>query len=450
MNTNPRLNTNRTPINMVHGSDKLKVSHNEASRASEVAMRRLLKSRRLSLVVDLDQTIIHAVCDPTVGEWQMDESNPNHAAVKDVESFELMDEGPNARPCSYYIKMRPGLKRFLSKMSEKYELHIYTMGTRSYAQNVAKIVDPDGKIFGDRILSRDESGSMIAKSLHRLFPVDTKMVVIIDDRADVWNWSRNLIRVKAFNFYVGIGDINSSFLPKLNDGFNTAKPEDPATSTSEDGPAESIGSGVAGTKPEGGDIGTLPIDEQLVLMAGKTDPSTIEKQSHEHADQIAAQVHDRPLLKQQEELDKEDEETESKESASDETRQNGPKAPEKNGNQENGLALQRPSVLPLMPHPAHRHPLLRDDDDELIFLEKSLDDIHEAFFSDYERNLASVPGGRVAELRGEKGSKKQLPRDDSDVVPDVKYIMPRMKEEVLKGVVICFTGVIPQGIPHAQ
>jgi TFIIF-interacting CTD phosphatase-like protein len=33
------------------------------------------------------------------------------------------------------------------------------------------------------------------KSLQRLFPVDTSMVVIIDDRADVWEWSPNLVKV---------------------------------------------------------------------------------------------------------------------------------------------------------------------------------------------------------------------------------------------------------------
>ena len=36
---------------------------------------------------------------------------------------------------------------------------------------------------------------MTQKSLHRLFPVDTSMVVIIDDRADVWEWSPNLVKV---------------------------------------------------------------------------------------------------------------------------------------------------------------------------------------------------------------------------------------------------------------
>ena len=40
-----------------------------------------------------------------------------------------------------------------------YELHIYTMGTRDYAEAVAKEIDPEGLLFKERILSRDESGS---------------------------------------------------------------------------------------------------------------------------------------------------------------------------------------------------------------------------------------------------------------------------------------------------
>ncbi|GMG41872.1 unnamed protein product [Ambrosiozyma monospora] len=39
------------------------------------------------------------------------------------------------------------------------------------------------------------------------------MVVVIDDRGDVWNWSPNLIKVIPYDFFVGIGDINSSYLP---------------------------------------------------------------------------------------------------------------------------------------------------------------------------------------------------------------------------------------------
>ena len=78
---------------------------------------------------------------------------------------------------------------------QHYELHIYTMGTRNYAAEVSKIIDPDGKIFQERILSRDESGSMTQKTIKRLFPCEDSMVVALDDRADVWQWSPNLIKV---------------------------------------------------------------------------------------------------------------------------------------------------------------------------------------------------------------------------------------------------------------
>jgi RNA polymerase II subunit A-like phosphatase len=38
-------------------------------------------------------------------------------------------------------------------------MHVYTMGTRAYAEEVCKAIDPDGKLFCGRVLSRDESGS---------------------------------------------------------------------------------------------------------------------------------------------------------------------------------------------------------------------------------------------------------------------------------------------------
>jgi RNA polymerase II subunit A C-terminal domain phosphatase len=85
--------------------------------------------------------------------------NPNYSAVKDVKAFQL-EEGSHMGPCWYFIKVRPGLTEFLEEVSKTYELHVYTMGTRAYANSVAKIVDPQKKYFGDRVLSRDESGSM--------------------------------------------------------------------------------------------------------------------------------------------------------------------------------------------------------------------------------------------------------------------------------------------------
>ncbi|RDI77527.1 hypothetical protein Vi05172_g12490 [Venturia inaequalis] len=425
--------SSRATVFASHGNTALLVSKKEAGRINEEAKRRLLQGRKLSLVVDLDQTIIHATVDPTVAEWQQDPANPNYEAVKGVRQFQLVDDGPGGRGCNYYIKLRPGLEEFLEDIAKKYELHIYTMGTRAYAQKIAEIVDPQRRFFGDRILSRDESGSLTNKTLQRIFPVDTDMVVIIDDRGDVWQWSPNLIKVTPYDFFVGIGDINSSFLPKKTDSISKrtrTPPPPPPPEISED-KENNDGIEEAEAPTNGLKIDTTAILEdsdaptletQLVAMAGGDDPSIIEEKSNTQAETLAAQVTDRPLMKKQEMLDKLDEEGGAKENSEEE----------------------RPAET--TPDNKHRHNLLHDDDDELRYLQANLESIHRLFYEEYDQNItASAP--RLSQLRGEKAAKKP-PVDNLELVPDVKDIMPRMKADVLKHVVICFTGVIPQGLNH--
>ncbi|KAI8910234.1 RNA polymerase II subunit A C-terminal domain phosphatase [Gorgonomyces haynaldii] len=195
--------THRATINMTHDARGVTISRNEAARLEHERAQMLIQDRKLSLLLDLDQTVIHATVDPTVGEWMKDSGNPNYPALHEVYSFVLPES-----PIVYYIKLRPKTREFLEKMQEYFELHIYTMGSRTYAHAVANILDPEKTIFKDRILSRDDSGSFTVKSIQRLFPCDQSMVVVIDDRADVWQWSPNLLKVRPYDFFVGIGDIN--------------------------------------------------------------------------------------------------------------------------------------------------------------------------------------------------------------------------------------------------
>ncbi|KAI9827623.1 MAG: hypothetical protein M1819_006912 [Sarea resinae] len=433
-------NTDRATINMTHDNVALTISQDEATRIDEEAKRRLLSSRKLILVVDLDQTIIHATVDPTVAEWQHDESNPNHLAVKDVRAFQLIDEGPGAKGCWYYIKLRPGLMEFLSNVSKIYELHIYTMGTRAYAQNIANIIDPDRKIFGDRILSRDESGSLTAKNLQRLFPVDTKMVVIIDDRGDVWKWTDNLLKVTPYDFFVGIGDINSSFLPKKQEIPSSPRASFATVPALDTVPAEDSAAGEPLAKEitpvektttpdeqttEGRPTtttNTMSALEQLVSMGGGDDPTVMQAQATRQDEALAAQLQDRPLLQKQKQLDAEDD---------------GEKDQDRNGDEQ------------AMGSQGRRHNLLQDHDVELQHVERNLSVVHRSFFSEYDRRLSGAQSGRIAELRGEKYARAapgNIESVDLRIVPDVKYIMPQMKEEVFGGLVLVFSGVVPIGV----
>ncbi|ORY84466.1 hypothetical protein BCR37DRAFT_345495, partial [Protomyces lactucae-debilis] len=235
----------RATVAMSHDDLGLTVSYGEAARLERETTKRLLQTSRLSLIVDLDQCVIQTTVDPTVGEWLKDESNPNHAALKDVHHFRIAEEGPGAPV--YYVKPRPGLQAFFESITRRYEMHIYTMGTKPYALKIASIIDPQGNFFGSRILSRDENGSHTQKSVSRLFPVDTNMVVIMDDRGDVWQWCQNLIKVNPFEFFLGTGDINSSFLAPLDEqdaqkkalaASPTADPASPATPLVDNAPVE--------------------------------------------------------------------------------------------------------------------------------------------------------------------------------------------------------------------
>ena len=435
----------RAPIRMAHDTPLLSISQDEAAKIDTESKQRLLAGRKLSLVVDLDQTIIHAAVDPTIGEWQKDTDNPNHEAVKHVRSFQLLDDGPGMRGCWYYIKLRPGLEEFLENVAQLYELHIYTMGTRQYAKQIAMIVDPDQKYFGDRILSRDESGSMVAKNLERLFPIDTKMVVIIDDRGDVWKWSANLVRVTPFDFFVGIGDINSSFLPKKQEIQATApvKEDDkpPALPKSVDNAAVEESNGVAEDGTSTLQNGTSAL-ENLLAMSGSNDAAVRQEQTDSQEKTITSQLEEKPLEKMQRQQDEKDA-AESGDGT--DTQTNGETSPSQISDLESN-STDSDSGTPKR----HRHSILKDDDEELIHLEAALTAVHTAFFREWDRKRISGKGGRVAALAGNR--KAPLPELEADdgpanlsLVPDIKRIMPAMKVRILSSVVIVFSGVLPLG-----
>jgi len=419
----------RATVNLTHDNTALLVSHNEAVRAEEDTKKRLLSSQKLTLIVDLDQTVIHTTCERTVAEWQADPANPNYDAVKDVQGFQLADDNvSNVAANWYYVKQRPGLRGFFDRMAKMYEMHVYTMATRAYAQAIMKIIDPERKYFGDRILSRDENYTDKLKNLTRLFYQNTAMVVIIDDRADVWQYSPHLVRVPVFNFFLGAGDINAAFLPKQQELVTQSKDKPaapapaPKTATPEGSPVATTVS-VAGkpADPEAGNGDLNEIGQQLMTLAAGEGGEVLEQQAKEQEKVIIAQQTERPLLQQQLMLDKEDAQAEETEDV--------PMAENGNGEQSE--------------QPKPRHSILKDDDRGLDIIEQHLKQVHRTFYDEYMKAKAVPAGGRIAELKGEKSPKK---RALNDVLPDVAEIMPRIKEEVLDGAVVVFSGIIPLGM----
>ncbi|KAH8175203.1 NLI interacting factor-like phosphatase domain-containing protein [Sarocladium implicatum] len=393
------VETERASINMSHDHTGLKVSHDVARKTEHNTQKNLLRHRKLSLVVDLDQTIIHACVDPTIEKWQKDPSSPNHSVVQDIRSFWL-DDATGGQ--TYYIKLRPGLQEFLEEVSQMYEMHVYTMGTRAYAQNIARFIDPDRKLFGNRVISRNENGGNSIKQLQRLFPVSTDMVVIIDDRSDVWPRNeRNLIKVVPFDFFKGQGDLNSPFAPHPQ----TAPPSAP--STDEQKPADTNnGEATADTKQS-------PL-ETLAKIGAAEDDETLSTQKEEHEKAVEKQLVERPLMHMQEELDKE------------------------SGSDANNS-----------PDAEHRPQLLVDDDEELIALQDHLTDVHKAFYESYDRaRQERKETDKPQHLPGQSELRRKSTDDgvDLSLVPDVGDIMTELKSSVFEGLVLVLSGLVPLGV----
>lgn len=147
--------------------------------------------------------------------------------------------------------------------------------------------------WNTRVLLTQMASGAAVKNLKRLFPTDQSMVVIIDDRWEVWSHGPNLVKVvpctfspcnrlpysdsvSIVDFFVGMGDINSTFV-----------------------------------KPRATDVpavrGTTPPD-----IAEDDDASLQDQIALKRAKALEDQMEARPLKKKQEELEKQAEEKSEK------------------------------------------------------------------------------------------------------------------------------------------
>ncbi|KAL0962204.1 hypothetical protein UPYG_G00337070 [Umbra pygmaea] len=211
-------------VSMVHSVPELMVSSEQAEQLGREDQQRLHRNKKLVLMVDLDQTLIHTT-----------EQHCQRMSNKGIFHFQLGRGEP-----MLHTRLRPHCKEFLEKIAKLYELHVFTFGSRLYAHTIAGFLDPEKKLFSHRILSRDECIDPFSKTgnLRNLFPCGDSMVCIIDDREDVWKFAPNLITVKKYIYFQGTGDINappgSREAQQGKKGSNTSRPAEaiePAATT---------------------------------------------------------------------------------------------------------------------------------------------------------------------------------------------------------------------------
>src|SRR6185312_829070 len=98
-------------------------------------------------------------------------------------------------------------------------------------------------------------------------------------------------------------------------------------------------------------------------------------------------------------------------------------------------------------HP--RQHLLNDDDEELIALQDHLTDLHSSFYETYDRRREERRQSEPTHPPGHSKPRRRSSVDDGvdlSMVPDVGDILDELKSNVLSGLVIVLSGLVPLGV----
>ncbi|KAK8925740.1 RNA polymerase II C-terminal domain phosphatase-like 3 [Platanthera zijinensis] len=184
-------------------SQKVAIQKERSRRIAE--QNKMFAARKLCLVLDLDHTLLNSAkfveVEPVHEEMlRKKEEQDREQPQRHLFRFQHM---------AMWTKLRPGVWNFLEKASKIFELHLYTMGNKLYATEMAKVLDPTGTLFSGRVISRGDDGEPCdgddrvpkSKDLEGVLGMESA-VVIIDDSVRVWPHNRhNLILVERYTYF---------------------------------------------------------------------------------------------------------------------------------------------------------------------------------------------------------------------------------------------------------
>lgn len=182
------------PLSYIHKD--LKLDSKEIERLRGVDLKNLLREKKLILILDLDHTLLNStrLIDVTPEEEyllrQADQTqgDPNRCLFK-LGHIHML------------TKLRPFVRTFLEEASIKFEMYVYTMAERSYALEVAKLLDPQRKYFDSKVISQSESTQRHQKGLDVVLGAEAS-VVILDDTESVWSRHKeNLILMERYHYF---------------------------------------------------------------------------------------------------------------------------------------------------------------------------------------------------------------------------------------------------------
>ena len=126
----------------VSGGVTMTVSAEESRNMAQQDTERLLQQVKLSLVLDLDHTLVHATADPRAQQFR-DKDDVRTLRLPAMEGMSHVAGATHPQApmfMQHHVKLRPHIKTFLQSVQPDYELTVYTAGTRQYAEEITIVL----------------------------------------------------------------------------------------------------------------------------------------------------------------------------------------------------------------------------------------------------------------------------------------------------------------------
>ncbi|XP_061351793.1 uncharacterized protein LOC133296749 [Gastrolobium bilobum] len=132
------------------------------------------RRKSVTLVLDLDETLVHSTLE------HCDDADFTFTVFFSMKEYTV------------YVKQRPYLHTFLERVSEMFEVIIFTASQSIYAKQLLDILDPDGRFISRRVYRESclFSDGNYTKDL-TILGVDLAKVVIIDNSPQVFRLQVN-------------------------------------------------------------------------------------------------------------------------------------------------------------------------------------------------------------------------------------------------------------------
>lgn len=174
----------------------LEFGKDEVARLKRMNSEIAFGQRKLQLVLDLDHTLLHAADVDMLAPDDRDYLMKRESSASDGGGLFMMDGG------LLLVKLRPYIRSFLREACKMYDIYICTMGTRHYAEMIAKLLDPKCEYYiSSRLITYEDFKETGKKNLDLVLGQE-RGVVIVDDTAEVWkDHKENLILVGKYNYF---------------------------------------------------------------------------------------------------------------------------------------------------------------------------------------------------------------------------------------------------------